>query len=226
MIGTAFGLKELVFSNLSFGIKLPDPLLFLIGKPRGHRSTRDKKHRQMAEAKRTDQQARDNLVANPEQCRGIEHSVAERDRRSKRDDVAAEQRQIHPGLTLGHAIAHCRNAARDLRGRAHFASEDLHLVGISAIRLMRREHVIISSDNADIGASKMADRLLVLARGGKAVGEIAAAETGAADPLLLLVGDEFEVASAGRLGSLDDPVGNGCNGGMKRHGADALTRAS
>ena len=128
----------------------------------------------MAEAKRADQQARHDLVANAEQRRGIEHAVAERDRGAHRDHVAAEQRQVHAGLALGHAVAHRRHAARDLRRRADLAREDLHLLGVAAVGLMRRQHVVVSGDDADIGTATGADRVLVLAGGGEAVREIAA----------------------------------------------------
>ena len=129
----------------------------------------------MAEAERADQQPRHDLVANAEQRRRIEHPMAERHRRRHGDHVAAEQRQIHAGLALGHAVAHCGHAARDLGRRADLARENLYLLGVAAVRLMRREHVVVGGDDADVRPRQMADRLLVLAGGGEAVGEIAAA---------------------------------------------------
>ena len=62
------------------------------------------------------------------------------------------------------------------------------------------------------GPREVADRGLVLARRGEAVGEIAAAEARAADPPLLLLGHQVEVAAARRLRPLDDPVGDGGDG--------------
>ena len=178
MIGAALGLQQLVLADLALGIELADALLLLVGKPRRHRPAGHQQHRQMAEAKRADQQPRHDLVANAEQRRGVEHAVAERDRGAHRDHVAAEQRQVHAGLALGHAVAHRRNPASDLRRRADLARENLHLLGVAAIGLMRRQHVVVSGYDSDVGTGERADRLLVLARSGEAVGEIAAA-TGA-----------------------------------------------
>ena len=68
----------------------------------------------MAEAKRSDEQSRNDLVANAEQRHSIEHRMAERDRGRPGDDVAAEQRQFHARLPLGDPVAHRRRAARYL----------------------------------------------------------------------------------------------------------------
>src|SRR3546814_9217020 len=73
-----------------------------------------------------------------------------------------------------HAVAHRGNPARDLRGRPHFAREQLDLLGVAAIGLMRREHVVISGNDADIHRGAGADHRLILARSGKAVREVAA----------------------------------------------------
>ena len=111
----------------------------------------------------------------------------ERDRRPHRNHVAAEQRQVHARLPLGDAVAHRRNPARDLRGRADLAGEDLHLLGVAAVGLMRRQHVVVGGDDADVRAGKVTDRLLVLARRSEAMREISATEARAGDaPLLLL----------------------------------------
>src|SRR3546814_13903833 len=78
----------------------------------------------MAEAQRADQQAGDDLVADAQQQRTLEHRMAERDGGALGDRVAAEQRQVHARLPLRHAVAHRGNAARDLRGRALLRSEE------------------------------------------------------------------------------------------------------
>ncbi len=179
----------------------------------------------MPEAQCADQQARDDLVANAEQRRRIEHAVAERDRRAHGDHVAAEQRQVHAGLTLRHAIAHRRDAARDLRRRADLAREDLHLLGVAAVGLMRRKHVVVGGDDADVRTAEMADRLFVLAGRGEAVGEIAAAQARAIDPAVLFLGHQIEVAAPRRIGAGDDAVGDRRDPGVECHEA-RLTRAS
>ena len=67
------------------------------------------------------------------------------------------------------------------------------------------------------GPAKVADRLLVLARRGEAMREIAAAEARAVDPPLLLLGHQVEIAAARRLRALDDPVGDGGDGRVEAH---------
>src|SRR3546814_7727655 len=69
--------------------------------------------------------------------------------------------------------------ARDLRGRPHFAREQLDLLGVAAIGPMRREHVVISGNDADIHRGAGADHRLILARSGKAVREVAARQVAA-----------------------------------------------
>ena len=217
VVGARFGHQQLVLADLALGKELADPLLFLVRQARGHRPARHQKHRQMAEAERSDQQAGNDLVTDAEQGRGVEHAVAKRDRGAKRDHIAAEQRQVHARLALGHSVAHRRDSARDLRRRPHFAREDLHLLGVAAVGLMRRKHVVVSGDDADVGPGHRADRGLVLARRGKAVREIAARQARAVDPPLLLFGHQLEVAPAGRLRPLDDPVGHPGNGRIETH---------
>ena len=76
-----------------------------------------KTHGQMPERERADQEARDDLVADAEAQRRVEHVVRQRDGGRQRDHVAAEQRQLHPGLALRDAVAHRRHAARELAPR-------------------------------------------------------------------------------------------------------------
>ena len=130
----------------------------------------------MAKAQRTDQQAGNDLVANAQHRDALEHAVAQPHRRRHCDHIAAEQRQLHGILPLRHAIAHRGCRARYLRCRADLAGEDFHLFGISAIRLMRREHVIVSAHNADVHCLAAANGCLVLAACGKTVREISTAE--------------------------------------------------
>ena len=224
MVGRALGLQQLVLADLALRIELADALLFLVGKTRRHRPAGDQKHRQMAKTKRADQQAGNDFVANAEQRRRVEHAVAERDRRAHRDDVAAEQRKVHARLALRHPVAHRRHAARDLRRGADFAGENLHLLGVAGIRLMGRQHVVVSGYNSDVRPGEVADRLLVLARGGEAVGEIAATEARPVDPPLLLLRHQLEIAAARGLRPFDDPVGDRGDGGMEAHGSNVGLR--
>ena len=100
--------------------------------------------------------------------------MTERNGRGKRDGVAAEQRELHAALTLCHPVAHRRHAACDLGRRPDFSCEQLHLFGVPAVGLMRRKHVVVGGDDADIHGSAVADRTLIPACGCKAVCKISA----------------------------------------------------
>ena len=52
----------------------------------------------------------------PNNMTRVERLVAQRHDRRQRDDVAAEQRQLHARAALRDAVAHGRHAARNLRG--------------------------------------------------------------------------------------------------------------
>ncbi len=169
----------------------------------------------MAEAQRADQEAGDDLVADAEQQRAFEHRVAERDHRALRDVVAAEQRQVHARLPLRHPVAHGRDAARDLRRRADLAREQFDLFRIAAVRLMRREHVVIAGDDADIHLGAGPDHGLVLTRGGKAVREVAARQVATIGARLALAVHEVEVSRAAWPAAHDNAVGNLRNHGVQ-----------
>src|SRR3546814_202975 len=119
-----------------------------------------------------------------------------------------------------HAVAHRGNAARDLRGRALLAREDLDLLGIAAIGLMRRQHVVIGGDDADVHRRAAADRRLVLARGGEAVREIAARQDAAIGAGLALTLHQVEIGGAAFGAARDDAVGDAGDGGVEiSHGS-------
>ena len=63
------------------------------------------------------------------------------------------------------------------------------------------------------------------ARGGEAMGKIAAREPWTADAPLLLFGHEIEVPASRRLRPFDDPIGDLCDGGIESHGAYVVLRA-
>ena len=68
----------------------------------------------------------------------------------ERDHIAREQRQLHALKALRDAVAHRRHAARDLRDRADLARRFADDVGITLVRRVRREHVVVGGDDADI----------------------------------------------------------------------------
>ena len=73
---------------------------------------------------------------------------------------------------------------------------------------MRRQHVVVRSDDTDVHLAAGADDRLVLAAGGKAVREVAAAQIGAVNAAVAFARNQFEVAGATCLGAFDDPIGN------------------
>ena len=87
-----FGFEQFLAPDFALRIQLPDALLFLVGEARGHRTSGNKDHRQMAEAQATYQQPWNDLVAYPEQKRAFKHRMAERNCRCHRNHIAAEQR--------------------------------------------------------------------------------------------------------------------------------------
>jgi hypothetical protein len=176
MIGGGLSVEQLRAADLALGVKLADAPLLFVGEPRRHRAGRHEDRRQMAEAKGPDQEPGHDLVADAEKRRGLEHAVTERNRRGKRDGVTAEQRKLHAALPLGHPVAHRRHSACDLRRCADFPREQLHLLRVTAVGLMRRQHVVVGGDDADVHRSAFADRALVLACGGKAMRKVAAGQ--------------------------------------------------
>ncbi len=215
VIARALALEQLGPARLAFGIELADLLLFLVGDPGGHRPAGHEHRRQMAKAQRADQQAGHDLVANAQQQRPVIHRMAQRHRGGERDHIAAEQRQLHPRLALGHPVAHRRGRARDLRGGAHLARPQLHLRGIAAIGLMRGEHVIIGGDDRQIGPALGLHRRLILQRPGIGMGKVGAGHLIAVGLAGRLALDQLEIGAARRLRLLDDPLRHPRNGGVE-----------
>ena len=224
MVGGAFGFQQLVAPDLAFGIKLANAHLFLVGQARGHRTGRNEDGRKVTEAQRADQKAGHDLVADAEQQRAFEHRMRQRDGRAEGDGVAAEEGQVHARLSLRHAVAHGRHAASDLRGRADFARGDLDLLGIAAIGLMRRQHVIIGRDDADVHRIAGADHGLVLAARRKAMGEVAAGQLRAVGPGVAPSFDQVEIFEPAGGAALNDALGHLGDGGVKISHASLLRR--
>ena len=121
------------------------------------------------------------------------------------DDVAREQRQLHAGAPLRHAVAHGGHAARDLRNAARLARGLLENRRERLIGLMRRQHVVIGGDDGEIGHDIGAQfRLVVDAAGGEAMGEIGATERAPARPRAPHGLHPPEIGRAGRTAALDD----------------------
>ena len=130
----------------------------------------------MAEAERPDHQPGHDLVADAEQQRRVEHLVRERHRGRERDDVAAEQRELHPGTALGDAVAHRRHAAGELRDAAGAQDLLLEQRRVALERLVRREHVVVGGDDRDVRDLLAREQILLLGPArGHAVREVRAA---------------------------------------------------
>ncbi len=150
VIRTRFRFQQLGAAGLAFRIGLAHFRFLLVADAAGHRTAGHEHARQMTEAQRADQQARHDLVADAQVQRAIEHVVRQRHGGGHGDQVAREQRQLHARATLRHAIAHRRYAAGHLRGEACFARNFANQRRIALIRLMRREHVVVRGDDADV----------------------------------------------------------------------------
>ncbi len=97
----------------------------------------------MSERQRADEQPGNNLVTDTKADNGIEHIMRERYRRRHRDDVAAEQGQIHTVLTLRDTITHCRHATGKLRNCPGICGGRAYDVRIGFVGLVGAQHVVI-----------------------------------------------------------------------------------
>ena len=155
--------------------------LSVFDRPLGIGPAGTKTRRQVAEVQRADQQARHDLVADAEHQRGVEHVVVSATAVRHRDRVAREQAQLHAGRALRDAVAHRRHAAGDLRRGAEPARLVLDDVGKALVRLVRRQHVVVGGDDADVGRALGDDAELVVGReAGEGVRHVGAAEPVAA----------------------------------------------
>jgi hypothetical protein len=94
-----------------------------------------------------------------------------------RKTARREKGQLHSFLALGDAVAHRRNAARDLGRAADRARGFLDEIGEARIRLVGRKHVVIGGDDREIGARPLPQRLFVAGpTSGEPMGEIGATE--------------------------------------------------
>ena len=114
---------------------------------------------------------------------------------------AAEQRQLHAGAALGHAVAHGGGAAGDLGRGADLAHGLSHHVGETFERLVGRQHVVIGGDDAQVRLGPVHRRQLVgdgLAREG--VGPVGAGQFGAAGPAVAGGVHATDIVGAGLAG--------------------------
>ena len=218
VIAGHLGRHQRVAPDLAGGELVADPGLFVIRQAAGHRACGDENRRHMAEGGRSDDQARHDLVADAQVESGVKAIVAERHAGGQRDDIAREQRQFHPRLALGDTVTHGRDAACHLGGGPGTAGGGPDLAGIAFKRLMRRQHVVIGGDDAQVGRLSPGQFVLVLARGGIGMGLIAAGQMrpGRAIGHGLCHAVQIGAACGGR--SFADAAGHGGNGAVQGHG--------
>ncbi len=163
------------------GVFSPNAGLLGVGDAAGHRPGRGEDDGQMAERQRPHEQARHDLVAHPQHQGGVEGVVCQRHPGRHGDDVAAEQAQLHAGAPLGDAVAHGRRSARDLSRGPRLARRLADDLGEALERLMRRQHVVIGGDDAEVRLGAGHRRQLVgHGLAGEGVGPVGAGQLGPA----------------------------------------------
>ena len=151
MVGLAFRGQQFIARDQALHRTLSNACLLFVGQAGGHRPCWHKDRGQMAKVQGPNQQARHNFVAHPEHQGRVKHIVAQRHGRGHGDHIAAEQTQLHARLALGDAIAHGRHPTRHLGGGAAAACLVFDHLRVKAKRRMRRQHVVVGVDDADVG---------------------------------------------------------------------------
>ena len=215
VVGRLFGLQQSVAPDQALRGLLADLAFGAVRQAAAHRSGRHKHAGQMAKVQRTDQQAGHDLVAHTEQQRAIEHVVRQRDGGGHGDRVAREQRQLHAGQALRHAVAHRRHAAGHLQRGAKARRFVAQQRRVGFVGLVRRQHVVVGADNADVRRALGHDtKALVAWHGGEGVGDI-----GAAHPLLTgwarqQTVNPRQIGLTGRRAAQGDALGDKGDGGL------------
>ena len=218
MVGARLRFQQFLAAQLALCVKLADAGFLGVGHAGGHRAARDEHRRQMRKVQRADQQARHDLVADAEVDGGVEHVMRQRHRGRHGDGVAREQRQLHAGLALGHAVAHGGRAAGELGHAADLAHRFLDPRGVMLERLMRGEHVVVRRNDGDRRLPLLFQHQLVIGRkGGETVGEVGAAQRAALHTLPPRQFQAGQVGAAIRLAALDDARRDRRDDRMKRH---------
>ena len=219
VIGFRLRFKQRITPDLALGIELARLGLGVVGETRRHRAGGDEHGGQMAKGERADHQPRHDLVADAQKHRRVEHLMRQGDGGGERDDIAREQREFHPGLALGDAIAHGRHPARHLRHAARRTRRRADQIGKALVGVVGRQHVVVRRDDAEVGhhiGRQM--RLVARPAGGKTMREIGAAELPAARPLVRRGGDGIEIALARPGAALGNRGGDVADAGVEGHG--------
>ena len=224
VIGFRFRFQKLGAADLAFGIKLAHARLLVIGQAGCHRAGGNEDGGQMAEGEGCDDEAGHDLVTNTEIDGGVEHVVRQADAGRHGDGVAGKQRKLHARLALRHAVAHGGNRACHLRYAASFLGciADDRRKGL--IGLVRREHVVIGGDDAEVW-NPVAGKDVLVGGGtdGKSMRKIAAGKHGTVNALRDLQPQPLEIGLAVGLGTFDDAGGDGLNAGIGGHGRSSCS---
>ena len=219
VVGLRLDLQQLFAAGLAGGVALAHLRLFLVWNAGGHRTCGHEQRRQVAEGQCADQQARHDLVADAQVQGGVEGVVAQGHRGGLGDHVAREQRQFHAAAALGDPIAHRRHATGDLGGGTELAGEGADAPGIGLVGLVRRQHVVVGGDDAQVGRGLATQaRLVGVAAGGEHMGQVGAAQWRAVGPLAPGLFDPGQVGRARGGAAADDASGDALEGRMQGTG--------
>ena len=209
VVRSGLGLEQLVAPHQALCVLLAHLGFVLVRQARAHGACGHKHAGQVAIVQRTDQQARHDLVAHAQQQRAIKHIVGQRYRSGHGNGIAGEQRQLHAGRALRHAVAHRGHTARHLHRGAQLGGFVAQDGGVALVRLVGREHVVVGRDDADVG--RLLDRDLELV--GTRQRRIGMGQVGAAHAVLGGLAsdhgiDACKVGAAGVCAALDNALGH------------------
>ena len=225
VVALRFRLEQRLAARLAFGELASDPRLLRVRQARWHWPRRHENHRQVAERERADQQARHDLVADAKAQRRIERVVAERDGGRHCDHVTAEERQLHAGAPLRHAIAHRRNAAGKLSNGTGGARRLLDERRVALERLVRGEHVVVGRDDREVGpAARPKVALIGRIGAGEHVRKICAGEPAPARGAGACRREALEVCTTLTGAALADSLCDALNERMHRDGRGTCHR--
>ncbi len=224
VIGFRLRFQQFGAPDLAFGIELAGLGFFVVRQAAGHRPGRHEHGGQVTEGQCTDDESGHDLVADAEIDGGIEHIMRQADGGRHRNHFAGEQRQFHAREPLRDTIAHGGHAACNLRHSARFTRSLLDKLRKGFERLMRRQHVVIGGDDAEVRNLVAGQRRLVVrTAGGKSMREIGAAQ----HRPLRLVGCSLthtaKIGFARRLGPFANARGDFLNAFMRRLGGHGVS---
>ncbi|MND97059.1 hypothetical protein D3C80_893690 [compost metagenome] len=180
-----------------------------VGNARRHGPGGREDDRQMAEGQGPHEEARHDLVADPQHHGGVKGIVGQGHARRHGDGVAAEQAQLHARTPLRDAVAHGRGSARHLGRGADLAHRLADHLGKALERLMRRQHVVVGGDHAHVGLGPV-HRSEFVGDGltGEGVGPVGAGQLGPPGAAVAGGVHAAQIVGAGGAAAFDDAGGD------------------